>query len=394
MTELVLDGRRNIYIRLSGFYYIYFFGVGALYPLLSVYFKDKGLTGSQLGLVMSIGPIVSIITQPIWGMLCDRYGIQKKVLMVTLLSAGAISLIFPIMNSFWLFFILTGILNIFQSAVVPITDNISMNFVQKYGGQYGDIRLWGSLGFAIAVWVAGILSDHLQADIIFYLYAISLFIASFLTRRMPNEHTTSFSVNVFKGIKNLLKVPSFSLFLLGTFLLFGTMNANNTYFGIFYQSIGGTKTGIGLAFLLAAGSEVPFMRWSGKLINKFGLLPVMIFAAFVTVARWFFYSLRPSVPWVIATTFVQGLSIGLFLATAVQFVKQKADEEVQVSAMSLYGSFGLGLGSFVSSMIGGWIYEQFGILNTYVYMAFASFLSVIVFLLIWGIEKKKKSIRE
>ncbi|WP_339060361.1 MFS transporter [Tepidibacillus marianensis] len=176
MTELVLEQRRNTYFRLSSFYYIYFFGMGALYPLLSVYFKDHGLTGSQLGLVMSIGPILSIVTQPIWGMLCDRYGIQKKVLLITLVAAGLASLIFPSTQSFWAFFILIGVLNIFQSAVVPITDNISMNFVQRFGGQYGDIRLWGSLGFAMAVWMAGILSDHFQANIIFYLYAISFFL--------------------------------------------------------------------------------------------------------------------------------------------------------------------------------------------------------------------------
>ncbi len=195
-------------------------------------------------------------------------------------------------------------------------------------------------------------------------------------------------MSVFKGIKNLLKIPSFSLFLLGTFLLFGTMNANNTYFGIFYQSIGGTKTGIGLAFLLAAGSEVPFMRWSGKLIARFGLLPVMIFSAVIAMGRWGLYSFGPSVPLVILTTFTQGLSIGLFLATAVQFVKEKAEVEVQVTAMSLYGSFGLGLGSFVSSMLGGWILEHFGILNTYVYFSFSAFLAIIVFLFIWLLEKR------
>ncbi|TCS82490.1 MFS transporter [Tepidibacillus fermentans] len=388
MTDFALDGRRNIYARLSGFYYIYFFGMGALYPLLSVYFKDKGLTGSQLGLIMSVGPIVSIITQPIWGMLCDRYRIEKKVLFITLISAGVISLFFPISQSFLIFLMLIGLMNVFQSAVVPITDNISMNFVQRYGGQYGDIRLWGSIGFAVAVWVAGLLSDHFHSDIIFYLYTVSLFIAATLTKRMSEDENSQFSVNVFKEMKKLLTVPSFSLFLLGTFLLFGTMNANNTYFGIFYQSIGGTKTGIGLAFLLAAGSEVPFMRWSGKLITKFGLLPVMIFSAVVTVIRWFFYSLGPSVFWVIVTTFVQGLSIGLFLATAVQFVKTKAEADVQVTAMSLYGSFGLGLGSFVSSMIGGWIYEHFGILNTYLYMAIASFLAILIFLVIWVIERE------
>jgi len=390
MSELVLDLKRNTYVQLSSFYYIYFFGMGALYPLLSVYFKDQGLTGSQLGVVMSIGPVLSIITQPIWGMLCDRYGIQKKVLLVTLVAAGLISLIFPSTHSFWAFFILIGVLNIFQSAIVPITDNISMNFVQHFGGQYGDIRLWGSLGFAMAVLVAGFLSDYFNAGIIFYLSTFSLMIAALLTRKMPNENAT-FSVSIFRGITNLLKVPSFSLFLFGTFLLFGTMNANNTYFGILYQSIGGTKTGIGLAFLLAAGSEVPFMRWSGKLIARFGLLPVMTFSAFVAVLRWGLYSFGPSVPIIMITTFTQGLSIGLFLATAVQFVKEKSEAEVQVTAMTLYGSFGLGLGSFVSSMVGGWILEYFGILHTYLYFTVSSFIAILVFLFIWVLEKRSVS---
>ncbi|GBF11244.1 MFS transporter [Tepidibacillus sp. HK-1] len=379
--------RKKIYTNLSGFYLLFFFGVGALYPSLSVYFKEQGLGEGQIGLLMSIGPVVAIIVQPLWGMICDRFRIEKKILFFTLLAAGFVALIFPYNQSYAIFILLNAALSLFQSAVVPISDNISMNFVHNYGGNYGDIRLWGAIGFAVAVWVAGTLSDLLDIQIIFYLYALFLGMAALITFNIPNE-TGQVSIQLFQGIRDLLKIPKFLIFLLGTFLLFGSINANNTYFGLFFKEIGGSMSGFGLAFLLAAGSEAPLMRVSGFLIRKFGLLPILLFSALVTTGRWLFYSFSPSVSWVLATTFVQGFSVGLYVPTAAQFVREISPKEMQVTAMSLYGSFGLGLGSMAVTMMGGWISEHYGMMNTYLFMAGTAFVGFFVFLSIWIMERK------
>jgi len=379
--------KRELYKKLSAFYLLFFFGIGSLYPLLSVYFENQGLSGKQIGVLMATGPIVSIVFQPIWGMICDRFHIQKRVLVFTLFASSMVALLFPLTNIYFIYFLLSALLSVFQSAVVPISDNISMNVVHNYGGAYGYIRLWGAIGFAVAVFVAGILSDLYRPQIIFYLYTVFLLAAILLTRGLPEENG-EFNVQIFKGIKQLFKIPTFVLFLIGTFLLFGTINANNTFFGLFYQHIGGTLSGVGLAFLIAAGSEAPLMFLTGKLIKKFGMLPLIMFSALVTFGRWFFYSTEPSAGFVLATTFIQGFSVGIYLPTAIQYVRDIAPKEIQVTAISLYSSLGLGLGSTISTLIGGWIYDSFGVLKTYLYFSVSALLAFVVFLIIWIVENR------
>lgn len=379
----------QIYRRLSIFYLLFFLGIGSLYPLLSSYYFFNGMSGKQIGVLMSIGPIIAIISQPIWGMICDRYGIQKKVLFGTLLSSAAIAFFFPITTSYILLILLSAGIAVFQSAVIPISDNISMNFVQTTGGNYGNIRLWGSIGFAVAVWIAGNLAEYFHIQIIFYLYAGALIFAALLTKKLPDDGS-QLSVEVFKGIRQLFKIPTFTLFLVGTFLLFGTMNANNTYFSIYFQEIGGTLSGVGLAFLLAAGSEAPVMMMVKRLVDKFGLMPLILFATIISAIRWYLYSTGPSTFLVLATSFTQGLSIGIYLPAAVQFVREIAPKDVQVTAMSLYGSFGLGLGSLISVILSGVFYDLFGSLAIYKYYMISSLLALVVFSIIYFMEREKK----
>lgn len=63
---------RRHYAALKGFYLFAFLGTGSIIPLLSMYLtKEQHVSGSQVGLIMSLGPIVMIFFQPFWGMLSD-----------------------------------------------------------------------------------------------------------------------------------------------------------------------------------------------------------------------------------------------------------------------------------------------------------------------------------
>ncbi|MDW2796543.1 MFS transporter, partial [Clostridium boliviensis] len=58
---------RRIQINFRLFYFLVFWALGGLYPLLGIYLKDEiRLSGSQIGTLLSIGPIVMVITQPVW----------------------------------------------------------------------------------------------------------------------------------------------------------------------------------------------------------------------------------------------------------------------------------------------------------------------------------------
>ncbi len=147
--------KHNIW-KLQEFYLLSFFAVGSLTPLLSVYLNDEaGLNGMQIGTIMSIGPIVMMVLQPIWGMICDRTGKPEVVLFIASAAAGLFGLSYVLADSYYGLLMVSILLAVFQSAIIPVSDSISLQYTTRVKGNYGKVRMFGSLGFAVAVFLMG-----------------------------------------------------------------------------------------------------------------------------------------------------------------------------------------------------------------------------------------------
>ncbi|HZG79684.1 MAG TPA: MFS transporter, partial [Brevibacillus sp.] len=339
-------------VHLSALYLFIYYGLGAFTPLIMQYYQSINLTGTQIGLISATTPIVSIVTQPLWGMICDKFQIRKGVLVLTLLVSGLIGLLFPAVSTFALVLILYTLLSVFQSAVVPVSDSIALGYVKKYQLQFGDIRMWGAVGFALAAFVTGLLIEKWGPSVIFISYFAAMVAAILFLQRVPVETAAApkFTTSMLAGIKDLLKLPRFLLFLAASFFVFGSINANNIWFSLYYQEIGGTVAGVGLAFLLFAGSEAPCMKLAGYCARRWGLELTILLAASVSAIRWFWYSSAPSTTAVIALFFIQGISVGFYLATAAQFVRENTPAALQVTALALFFSVGHGLGTMLCNL--------------------------------------------
>jgi PPP family 3-phenylpropionic acid transporter len=319
--------------------------------------------------------VMTLLFQPLWGMLVDRFQAPQRVLAFTFFASLIFAVIYPFSNSYWAFLILFTGMTLFESAGVPIMDSIAIGYVQRHGGDYGSLRLWGAIGFAVASWAAGLLSEWFGLTVIFWIYAVAMVACVLLTRGLPHGGTRM-RVQLTAGLKTLFRLPRFTLFLVATFLVFGSIQANNTYYGIFFTEIGGTVAGVGLSFLIAAGCEAPVMRFAGRVIRRFGLIPVMATAGLISALRWLWYGMEPSVGWVMALLFVQGLSVGLYLPAATEYVREIAPPEVQTTAMALYSAIGNGLGAMAGTLVGGLLLDRVGIFGTYQLFGTASLVGV------------------
>src|SRR5207247_7582814 len=75
-------------IPLTLFWFVHMGSLGIFFPYFSLYLKENaGLSGTQLGWILAIVPLVSIITQPLWGQLADRTGARSRI--VAFLSVGS-----------------------------------------------------------------------------------------------------------------------------------------------------------------------------------------------------------------------------------------------------------------------------------------------------------------
>jgi PPP family 3-phenylpropionic acid transporter len=379
---------------LQGFYLLAFFGFGSLSALLSVYLANVvHLSGTKIGTLLSIGPIIMIFFQPIWGIVSDATHSPPKVLSITTALAGVFAFGYLIFHEYSLYILTAVLIAIFQSAIIPVSDSVSIQYATKYKYNYGNIRLFGSLGYGLAVFLMGKLSEY-TPTVIFYAFFMTLVLASFLAIRFPNEGAGhSEKIKLISGLKDLLKIKQFIIFLFVTFLIFGPNLANNTYFGLFVDEIGGSYTGIGIAFLIAVLSEIPFMRISGRWIHKLGLLEVTAIAGSISLLRWVLYFLEPSLTIVYASAFIQGLSLGLFIPAGLQFIREITPPHITATAVTVYSAIGNGLGNWFSTYFGGIIYDKYSIYTTYLFFAMLALIGVILNLWLLKGQKGKQFVK-
>jgi PPP family 3-phenylpropionic acid transporter len=370
------------------FYFLIFFGIGGLFPLLSIYLTEViGLSGAKVGVIMSVSPVIMIFIQPLWGMIADYTQKPRLVLTMTLIGTAIAGYFFSFVEHYGALIVMAALLAFFQSSIIPISDSITLNYVQKVNGNYGSIRLWGAIGFAISVLLVGRLAEAFGLQVIFYVFAIVLLLAAMFAWQLPRESQTM-KVNLREGMATLLKMPKFMLFLMVTFLIFGPIFANNFYFSLYIADMGGTLTGIGIAFLLAAGSEAPFMKFAGSWIQRTSALHILLLSSVMALVRWVLYFLEPPLFMVYGTTILQGFSIGLFIPAALQHVRDLAPAHVRATAVSLYAAVGNGIGTWFCTFCGGLILENYSISSVYGFFGFLTLSGCILLFFIAKMEKR------
>ena len=374
--------QKKLYLNFAGLSCFIFFGMGAFFPLLSQYMKYIGFSGIQIGTSMSLGTLVAIISQPLWGFLNDKSQKTKEILGLMLLTTSIILLFFPAIRNFYMFAITFSLFQFFLCGIGPINDAM----ILQTDFEYGSIRQWGSIGFAVAAFVCGILVDNIGMYIIFKVAIVAFIISIIFLKTLPVEKSSTSTIKL-NEVKELLKNKNYTLFLLGVFFIGGTMNANNTYFSILYISLGGTMTGVGFAFLLFCSSEAPFMKNSSKIINKIGIEKMIIFSALIFSLRWFWYSTSPDPKLMIIFFFLQGMSIGVFIAGAVQYIKQHTKTSQRTTALAFYGSFSMGVGSIFCIFISGLIIDCFEIDTVYSFYFIWSMIGLGILFYVFKLQK-------
>ncbi len=372
----------------ASWYFFMFFALGTFLPLFSQYLKWKDFSGKELGLAFSLGSLATIIMQPIWGYISDHFKKPKVVinLLIIASSLSTLGIAFsPNVVTITIFYL---IFMIFFSGLNPVCDSL----VLASPFEFGKIRLWGAIGFAIGVQVAGILAEKFGLNIIFPLiivsYLATLGIVSLIKVEEIEEHPISK-----RDILILLSNKKFIIFLLGSFMIGGTITAHNNYFGILYRELGGSIAGIGLAFLLFAGSEAPVMVFSQNLAKKINLTLALFISSLIFNIRWFWYGTGPNPNFILFLFFLQGLSIGSYLVFVTLFISENTKSNLRTTAIAIYASFSVGIGGMILQYVSGLLLENKGIKFVYTFYFYCTIVASLLYFLLYVIDKKKKSWR-
>jgi PPP family 3-phenylpropionic acid transporter len=365
------------------FYFMYYAAAAALVPFLVVYYQDLGLTGTQIGFLASIPPLVSLFSAPFWGVLADLTQRHKLSLLIAMSGAILLALALSAFTAFaWLIPVVI-MFAFFSSPVMPLVDSATMNLLDGQKKRYGRIRLWGAVGWGIAAPVVGWLIEAGSIAWAFRSYAVIMALGLLITLRIPAGGRIRGTFR--EGAQTLLTKPRWLVFLVVAFSGGMALSMISNFLFIFLRSLKADEFLLGLTLTAATLSELPVLYFSERLLRRWNVRQLMKVAMLFLAIRALAYSLIKT-PWLaLPIQLLHGPTFSLMWFSGVSFADEIAPDGLGATAQGLFSGVMLGIGSGAGAFLGGLLYDHIGIVSMFRVTAIGSLFALGFMLLM---EKK------
>ena len=102
---------------------ITYYTVNAVYQgYISKYFQMRGATTAQLSVLLAAAPMISIVSQPFWGMRGDRAKSRNRVLRLMILLGVGLILMLPLSRAFGWMLLFNALFAAQYTSIQPMGD--------------------------------------------------------------------------------------------------------------------------------------------------------------------------------------------------------------------------------------------------------------------------------
>ncbi|MFZ6027578.1 MAG: MFS transporter [Chloroflexota bacterium] len=361
---------------------LYFFlygAVGVLIPYLNVYYRDTlRLSGTQIGLIGTLGPLIAIFSGPLWGLLSDRIGRMRLILGTAGIGAVAGAVGLANVHTFGLLLLFTAVFSFFSGSLMPLVDSFNLALLGEQRERYGSQRIWGTFGFLATSTFAGNLIERSGLSVIFSAYSVllGLFLLALLGVQ-PAPATMGRAV--FKGFALMLRQPAWIVLATAVILVMVANNSWISFLGVALKEMGGNDALVGRVWSIGALAEIPVIWFGSRLLYRLGARKMMALGFFFYGLRMLLYAIMPAPEWALAIGFLHSVSYGFYWMGGVNYVGQITPEHLRATGQSMLMTF-FNIGSVLGAPLAGWIYDTAGPARLFLLAAFAAWIGLGIFI--------------
>lgn len=356
----------------------YWMGYSVLGTFTSVFLLSRDFTNGQIGTVLSLANLFATIAQPFLASFADR----MTRIRLSQLAAG-MALLLVLFSGILLvlpkaFLIIALIYILLYSSLVllqPLTIAIGTFFISRgYALNFGVARGMGSLAFAVAASMTGVLIERFSATIILYLLIgffllFALVTLSIDTRKDGGKYSESIVPEHLQEVHTgepigLLefakKYKRFMFLLVGVSFLFVFHTITNSYMYQIMQPLGGTEANVGSSLSVAALSELPTMFFFSFLLRRFKIHSLMRFAAVFFSVKALLVLFAGNIFLINAGQSLQMLGFAMHTMASVYYTNQIIPQKDLVKGQTLMATAN-SIGGIIGAFAGGHILSLFSV---------------------------------
>ncbi len=371
----------SIKLRLTFMSFLQFFVWGAwLITIGNYWFGTKQWSGAEFGAIFSTLGISSIIMPAITGIIADKFINAEKLYGVLHILGGLALFYLPQVNDSVTFYWIIFAAMLCYMPTIALSNSVAYTILKNNNYDvvkvFPPIRVWGTIGFIVAMWATNLSGNKASANM-FYIAACSAIILGIYSFTLPKcppqkliaenaSFAEKFGLKAFK----LFGTYKVALFFLFSMFLGAALQLTNMYGDVFLSEFAKNSLYTNslmikystLVMSISQISETLFILAIPFFLRRFGIKNVMLISMLAWVLRFglFAYGNPADGLWMIVLScIVYGMAFDFFNISGSLFVETTTDASIRSSAQGLFMMMTNGFGAFFGGLVSGIVIDKF-----------------------------------
>jgi len=350
-------------------YGVLYAGFGVQSPYLPALLQGRGLRPEAIGLVLAAGTAVRLAAGPVAGRLADRYDRPKLIFALCAVAAALLGLGYVAVQGL-LPLLAVGLVQAAALApLAPLCDTLALAAAAPGqngpGFHYGWVRGAGSAAFILGSLASGQAIGRFGNAVIVWFAAPLLAAAAAATPlapRLERAPSRPAAATVERGgVAALVRLEPFRRAVLVAALILGSHAMHDGFAVIRWEAAG---IGPGTAGMLwsegVMGEVVVFLLLGRPLLDRLGPAGAATLSAAAGILRWGVMAETASLPAMAVVEPLHGLTFALLHLALMQVFAETVPPRLAATALTLYGTLGIGAATAVLTLLSGPLYADFG----------------------------------
>jgi len=353
-------------VRLGLFYGAIFVGTGVSSPYLPVWFVHHGLSGSQIGLILSLPMLARAVTAPLLAVWADSFRLRRTALLVL---ASAVTLAYALMAAPWGFGWWTVVwfsASSMYTTLSPLADVITLRRARLDGFNFGWPRGIGSAAFIVGNVAMGAILTHGSPDFVLVWMVAASGLAAICARillppdRVHEEGRSAALGDRLAGLSQLLRDPVFMTAVVSAGLIQSAHAFYYSFSTLIWKRQGIAESQTGLLWATGVATEIGFMWFLEPWRRRIGPRNLLVLGGLAAVARWTALALSPPLWALFLLQPLHALSFAATFLASLLLVEQLSTTQNASAAQAVNSALSGGVLSGMATIASGWLFDHAG----------------------------------
>jgi PPP family 3-phenylpropionic acid transporter len=353
---------RSPLLAFAGLSASYFAHIGFFNPYLPLWLQSLGLPIFTISLLTSVQSFTRVFAPYAWGALSDHLGDRVKLLRIS--AAVALIASFGLLwhgGAWWVFLVLL-VMFVHTGSMMSLTEAALAQLVAGDWGRYGRIRLCGSAGFLVTVFVAGEWFDRFGMGHFPGWASITLALVLVATLRLPEMREPPAARGTPRvPVLPVLRQPAVRWFFVSLFFHVMAHFSVYGFISLYLDALGYSKGTIGALWAVSVVAEIAWFGLQGRVIGRLSMPQWLLLCGVATVLRLGMTAWAAHWLWaLVVAQLLHALSFAAHHTTCVALVSRHFPGQLRGRGQALFTVIGYGFGGVIGVLAGGAAAQRFG----------------------------------